>query len=156
RSVVDVHVGAGEQRGRLRCFDERFARLRLSTPLPLAPGDRMVLRSSGAQVTVGGAEVLDVAPARRTVDALARVALPLADRVLAASPWCTAQEFGRLAGRGASPDEAERVGQWLVAPSELERVRTRARALARDGWPAITSVAATCGIEVAQLRAALG
>ena len=74
RGMVDVHVGSGEQRGALRMLDEDggYARLRLSTPLPLAPGDRLVLRSSGAQATVGGAVVLDVAPARRTVDARAR------------------------------------------------------------------------------------
>ena len=83
RATVDVHVGSGEQRGALRVLDEEgaYARIRVTTPLPLAPGDRLVLRSSGAQATVGGAEVLDVAPARRTVDALTRAHLPLAARV---------------------------------------------------------------------------
>jgi selenocysteine-specific elongation factor len=158
RGMVDVHVGSGEQRGALRLLDEdgAYARVRLSRPLPLAPGDRMVLRSSGAQTTVGGAEVLDVAPARRTVDALARAHLPLAARVLASRPWCTASEFATLAGRPAEAGDAERVGEWLVTPEELARVRARAAELGRDGWPAVTTIAAACGVEVAQLRAAVG
>src|SRR6202023_1940185 len=58
RGTVDVHVGSGEQRGALRLLDEDggYARVRLPTPLPLAPGDRLVLRSSGAQAAGGGAE----------------------------------------------------------------------------------------------------
>ncbi len=158
RAMVDVHVGSGEQRGALRLLDEdgNYARVRLSRPLPLAPGDRLVLRSSGAQATVGGAEVLDVAPARRTVDALTRALLPPASRVLAARPWCTPSEFAMLAGRPVAAGEAEQVGDWLVTPEELARVRARATELGRDGWPAVTTVATACGVEVAQLRAAVG
>jgi len=158
RGAVDVHVGSGEQRGALRVLDDDggYARVRLSRPLPLAPGDRLVLRSSGAQATVGGAEVLDVAPARRTVDALARARLPVAARVFAARPWCTSSEFAMLAGRPAVAGEAERVSDWLVTPEELSRVRARAAEMGRDGWPAITTVAAACRVEVAQLRAAIG
>jgi selenocysteine-specific elongation factor len=156
RGVVDIHVGSGEQQARLQLLhdDGSLARLRLSSPVPLAPGDRMVLRSSGAQATVGGAVVLDIAPPRRSADAPVRSRLSLSQRVLAAQPWCTPAEFARLSG-GASPEGCERVGAWLVAPEELERVRSRAAALARDGWPPITSVAAACGVEVAQLRAAI-
>jgi selenocysteine-specific elongation factor len=156
RGVVDVHIGSGEQSGRLRWLDAdgAFARVRLSAPVPLVPGDSLVLRSSGARATVAGAVVLDLAPARRTADALSRMDMPLTGRVLAARRWCTPDEFARLSG-GASPDGCERVGAWLVLPSELARVRTRAAELARDGWPPITSVAAACGVTVPQLRAAI-
>ena len=158
RMRIDVHAGSGEQRGLMRILDDdgSYARVRLTTPLPLAPGDRFVLRSSGAQTTVAGAEILDVAPARRTADALARCSLPLAQRVLAARPWVTPSEFARLAGRAAGAEEAARAGAWLVAPEELRRVRDRATELLRDDWPAITTVADSCGVEVAQLRAAMG
>jgi selenocysteine-specific elongation factor len=158
RMNVDIHAGSGEQRGQLRLFDDDggFARVRLTTPLPLAPGDRFVLRSSGAQNTIAGAEILDIAPARRTVDALTRCAMPLAARVLAARPWVTPAEFARRAGRAARAEDAERAGAWLVAPEELRRVRECATELLRDDWPAITTIAASCGVEVAQLRAAMG
>ncbi|MGH9291339.1 MAG: selenocysteine-specific translation elongation factor [Acidimicrobiales bacterium] len=39
-----------------------FVRLSLPVPLPLLPGDRYVLRESGRAETVGGGEILDVAP----------------------------------------------------------------------------------------------
>jgi selenocysteine-specific elongation factor len=145
RAIVDVHLGSGEQLGHLRVLDGDFARIRLSIPAALAPGDRLILRSSGARKTLGGAEVLDVAPARRT-----RASLPLVERVFAASPWCTPAEFARLSG-GASTDGALTVGQWLVLPAELERVRVCAAARTRDS---VTEVAAACGVSVAQLRAA--
>jgi selenocysteine-specific elongation factor len=158
RSAVDVHAGSGEQHGRLRLLDDEgsFARLRLDTPLPLAPGDRLILRSSGARATVGGAVVLDVAPARRTSDALTRLARPVTERVFDARPWCTREEFAMLAGRAATEGDGVQVGAWLTTPAELERVRARAAELSRDGWPAITVVAAACNVEVAQLRAAIG
>jgi selenocysteine-specific elongation factor len=38
-------------------------------PLPLLPGDRFVLRESGRDETVGGGEVLDVAPVVRASEA---------------------------------------------------------------------------------------
>jgi selenocysteine-specific elongation factor len=158
RSMLDAHIGSGEQRARVRLLDEGgFARVTLARPLPLAPGDRIVLRSSGARATIGGAEVLDIEPARRTADAVARLALPLEARVFAARPWCTPEEFARLSGVSApaSPDVVQ-VGAWYVTEGELARVRARAAEVARDGWPAITTVAAACGVEVAQLRAALG
>jgi selenocysteine-specific elongation factor len=155
RGRVDVHAGSGELSGRLRILDGDIARLVLDRPLPLAPGDRLVIRSSGAQSTLGGATVLDVSPPRRTADAVARARLSLSDRVLAAVPWCTADEYARLAG-ALPPADATRIGEWIVTAAELERVRTRAAELSRDGWPPITSMAAACGVTVPQLRAALG
>ncbi|MFM8971285.1 MAG: selenocysteine-specific translation elongation factor [Actinomycetota bacterium] len=158
RTEVTVHVGSGEQRARLRLLDDEgtSARVRFDRPVVLAPGDRIVLRSTGARATVGGATVLDLAPARRTADALTRLARPLGARVLAARPWCRPDEFTRLAGRPPGDDDGEPVGEWIVAPTELARVRARATELARDGWPPITTLAADCGVEVGQLRAALG
>jgi len=159
RGRVDVHVGSDEQTGRLRLLDTegRYGRLALATPLPLAPGDRLVLRSSARQATIGGAVVLDVAPARRTADAVERLPLPLGARVLAARPWCSRADVERLAGDAAALDGfAERAGEWYVAPAELARVRARAAELARDGWPSMAAVAAGCGIDGARLRAALG
>jgi selenocysteine-specific elongation factor len=158
RSVVDVHTGSGEQGGRLRLLDDAgsFARLRLDTPLPLAPGDRLILRSSGARATVGGAVVLDVAPARRTGDALTRLTRSVTERVFDARPWVTPDEFAMLAGRAATEADGVQAGAWLTTPAELERVRARAAELSRDGWPAITVVATACNVEVAQLRAAIG
>ncbi len=158
RGPVAAHVGSGEQVARLRILDDdsRFGRLRFTSPLPLAPGDRIVLRSSGAQATVGGAVVLDVAPARRTTDAVARLERPLGERVLAARPWCTRSELARLAGdEHAADGDAVAVGRWLVAPATIAAVRRRLHELTQSGEVTLASAAAACGIDRAQLRAVL-
>src|SRR5207245_10317326 len=77
-----------------------FARLRLDVPLPLQPGDRIVLRDSGSQATVGGAEVLDVSPVGRARLAAGRLPLPIGRRLLAGRPWLRPSEIGPLAGVG--------------------------------------------------------
>jgi selenocysteine-specific elongation factor len=158
RGTFHAHAGSGEQLARLRPLDDdgRFARLKLSTPLPLAPGDRLVLRSSGAAATVAGAEVLDVVTARRTIDAIDRLRLPLGERVLAARPWCTRAEMGRLAGDEHAGDEcAVEAGTWLIAPETLARVRGRAAEMVEAGSATLPAVAAACGIDTNRLRAAL-
>jgi selenocysteine-specific elongation factor len=158
RATVHAHAGSGEQLARLRVLDDegKFGRLILTTPLPLAPGDRLVLRSPGAQTTVAGAEVLDVAPARRTLDAAERLRLPLGARVLAARPWCTRAEMARLAGdEHAADGYAAAAGSWLVAPETLARVRARAGEMVEVGRAMLSTVAAACGIDAARLRAAL-
>ena len=158
RGAVHAHVGSGEQLARLRMLDDegRFGRLRLTTALPLAPGDHIVLRSSGEQATVGGAEVLDVAPARRTADAVERLARPLGERVLDARPWCTVAEMARLAGDAhAADDDAVAIGNWLVAPATIAAVRDRARAMTDTGEVTLSEVATACGIDSPRLRVAL-
>src|SRR5262249_47184018 len=54
RGAVHAHVGSGEHVAHLRTLesDGRYARLWLPVALPLAPGDRLVLRSSGRHATV--------------------------------------------------------------------------------------------------------
>jgi selenocysteine-specific elongation factor len=158
RGTVHAHVGSGEQLARLRLLDEggRFGRLSFPTPLPLTPGDRLVLRSPGEQATVAGAEVLDVEPARRTVAAVDRLGLTPGARVLAAVPWCTRAEMARLAGDEHAADVcAVPVGPWLVSPETLARVRARAAETVEDTWAPLSTVAAACGIDIPRLRAAL-
>ena len=91
RGRLAAHIGSGDHPVDWRVLDAegRFARLRLDTALPIAPGDRVVVRSTGRRATVCGARVLDVQPARRAADAPARLALPLEERVLDARPWLT-------------------------------------------------------------------
>lgn len=158
RGTVHAHVGSGEQLARLRLLDEdgRFGRLSFPTPLPLTPGDRLVLRSPGEQATVAGAEVLDVEPARRTLAAVDRLGLTPGARVLAAVPWCTRAEMARLAGDEHAADAcAVPVGPWLVSPETLARVRARAAETVQHTWAPLSTVATACGIDIPRLRAAL-
>ncbi len=165
RARMQAHLGSGETAARIRILDDaaRFARVHLPTALPLAPGDRIVLRSSARQTTVGGGEILDIAPARRVV-ALARLDLPLGARLMRATPWTTPEQLARVAGASDAAENIERdgdalrVGEWLVAPGELARVRAHVTAAVKaDTGPGVTlaTLAHACGIDARRLRAAL-
>lgn len=149
RNRVQVYAGSGEHGATFRVLDpqSRFARLRLETPLPLAPGDRLVLRDPGKGRTVAGVEVLDVAPTRKAADAAAVLGLPLGERLIAAHRWVPVADLGRLAGlpdgevdgfvAGLVTDGiAERADDWLVEPATRTRLRdetrTRVAAFHRD------------------------
>jgi selenocysteine-specific elongation factor len=176
RGAYKAYIGSGEHDVRLRLIDEegRYARLRLDGPLPLAPGDRLVLRETGRQETVGGAEVLDVAPVGRVRLAPARLEQPLGPRLLAGRPWLKAPELVALAG--VDPSGAERlakeliaseaavaVGGYLVAAPALEETRrrvTEAVAEHHQRHPLepgleLTALAPGLGLDPPRLRAAL-
>ena len=140
RNRVQVYAGSGEHGATFRLLDAdgRFARLRLETPLPLAPGDRLVLRDPGKGRTVAGVEVLDVAPVRKAADAAAVLGLPLGERLMRAHHWVPVAELGRVAGLpdadvvgfvdGLVADgTAERAEDWLVDPATRARLREEAR-----------------------------
>jgi selenocysteine-specific elongation factor len=141
RGSIHAYVGSGEQRASLRVLDDdgRFGRLRLLAPAPLAPGDRLVLRSSARRATVGGGEVLDTRPARRTADAIARLTRPLPERLVASGGWQTVGEIARAGG--VNRDQAEemaseltrrgvavRLDRWIVDAEECARLRARVHA----------------------------
>ncbi|HEX6312311.1 MAG TPA: selenocysteine-specific translation elongation factor [Acidimicrobiia bacterium] len=177
RAVVQCHVGSGEREGRLRVLGNggTFGRLRLAgRPVPLAPGDRIVVRDPGRSCTVGGAEVLDVAPTGKAADAPARLGLALGARLLAASPWLRIDDLGPRSGLGpaqvddlvaelARAGRAAVVDGWLVETETLERVRAgageRAAAFHRsrplEVGIELSVLAAGLGVDAVRLRAAL-
>jgi selenocysteine-specific elongation factor len=176
RGAYKAYAGSGEYDVRLRVLDQegRYARLRLDEALPLAPGDRLVLRETGRQETVGGAEILDVAPLGRARLAPPRLVLPLGPRLLAGRPWLKGADLVRLAG--VDPVAAEQlakdlvgagaalpVGEWLVAATALEETRRRAAEAVADHHRRsplepgleLSVLAAGLGLDPARLRAAL-
>ena len=176
RGVLQAHVGSSVYPARVRPLDDgRFARVRLvGAALPLAPGDRLVLRSSARRTTVAGAVVLDVTPTRRAVDAGARLVLPLGERILAARPWTRADEIVAAAGTdraGAiallddlvARGRAQAVGGWTVATETLTALRAEALRLAaayHERHPIahgieLAGLASRLGLDPARLRAAL-
>ena len=181
QGMYKAYIGSGEHDVRLRLIratseggDGLFGRLRLDVPLPLQPGDRIVLRDSGSQATVGGAEVLDVSPVGRARLAADRLPLPAERRILAGRPWLRPAEIAALAGVG--PDEAKHLaeelvrsgaarpaGEHLVATGMLDELRRRALELVADfhkrqplepGFD-LPALAAALGLDSARARAAL-
>ena len=124
RGAHVIHVGSGEWPVRLRILGpdtiapggEGLVRLHLATALPLVPGDRYVLRESGRNETIGGGEVLDVAPVLPASKARPDRDV---DRVVRERGWVRADELVALTGvrRDAT------VGGWVVAPSALAAVQ---------------------------------
>ena len=182
QGMYKAYIGSGEHDVRLRLIrsssegagDGLFGRVRLDTPLPLQPGDRIVLRDSGSQATVGGAEVLDVSPVGRARLAADRLPLPAGQRILAGRPWLRPADIAALAGIG--PDEAKHLaeelvrsgaarpaGEHLVATETLDELRRRALELVADhhkrrplepGFE-LPALAAALGLDAARARAAL-
>lgn len=59
---LSVHLGTATVSARCRPFDAEHMRLRLSRPLPMMIGDRILLRGTDGRAVLGGAQVLDVEP----------------------------------------------------------------------------------------------
>lgn len=129
RGAYAVYIGSGEYPAKLRVLgpgaadgdvsigpgESGLVRLHLSSSLPLLPGDRYVLRESGRSETVGGGEILDVAPLLPP-----RRAAPDRDpdRVVAERGWMTPDELALLTGETRLPT----FGRWIVGPGRVEEL----------------------------------
>ena len=130
RGAYVAYIGSAEIPVRLRVLghesigpgDDGLVRLHLAWPVPLVHGDRFVLRESGRDETVGGGEVLDVAPVLP-----ASKARPDHDveRVVREHGWISADDLEALTGERRDPT----VGRWVVDPGALtataDDLRTR-------------------------------
>jgi selenocysteine-specific elongation factor len=124
RGAFVAYLGAGEHPVRVRVLgtealapgSEGAVRLFLPVALPLLPGDRFVLRESGRDETVGGGEILDIAPILRASHARPDRSI---ERVVAERGWVTATEVAELTGERVAP----MVGEWLTTPEALAAMR---------------------------------
>jgi selenocysteine-specific elongation factor len=120
RGAYLAYLGSGEHPVRVRVLGSEgiapgghgAVRLHLAAPVPLLPGDRYVLRESGRDETIGGGEVLDVAPvlpaARARPDRFV-------DRVVAERGWIDADELEALTGERRPPV----LGRWVAPPGAV-------------------------------------
>jgi selenocysteine-specific elongation factor len=121
RGAYQAYLGSGEHAVRLRVLGEEAiapgkvgaVRLHLPVAVPLLPGDRFILRESGRDETVGGGEVLDVAPVLPASKARPSRSV---DRVVAERGWVAADDLERMTGERREPN----VGRWVVAPAALQ------------------------------------
>jgi selenocysteine-specific elongation factor len=144
RGAYQLYAGSGEHSVRLRVLGaeaippggQGLVRLHLPASLPLLPGDRYVLRESGRGETVGGGEVLDVAPVLPAAKARPSRSV---ERVIDERGWVDGEQLQRLTGEWRPPT----VGRWVVAPAEL--------AATREAVLAAVTQAGDPGLDVAQL-----
>jgi selenocysteine-specific elongation factor len=120
RGAHALHVGSAEVGVRVRVLgpsalapgDQGLVRLHLASGLALQPGDRFVLREHGRGETVGGGEILDVAPVLPASRARPDRSV---ERVVAERGWVAADELERLVGVEVAPT----VPGWVVSPAAL-------------------------------------
>ncbi len=120
RGAYAAYIGSGEFPVKLRVLGSQslapgnagLVRLHLGAALPLMPGDRFVLRESGRDETVGGGEVLDVAPVRPASKAQPDRSV---DRVIDERGWVTVDDLQAITGERRAPT----VGAWVVSPAAL-------------------------------------
>ena len=121
RGAYLAYIGSGEFPVKLRVLGHDaipaggygLVRLHLATSLPLVLGDRYVLRESGRDETVGGGEVLDVAPVLPASKAAPDRSI---DRVIAERGWVTVDDLEALTGERREP----MLGQAVVSPRWLQ------------------------------------
>jgi selenocysteine-specific elongation factor len=159
-------VGSGEHAVRVRLLDEDagFARVRFDTAVPLAVGDRFVLRDPARARTIAGAQVLDVESALPAAAAPAALTLDPIPRLLASHGWLSRPELARFLDRDTQEvdelvddaltlDAVVAVATWLAPPGDLARLRADAqRAVDTHHDTAPLSP----GIELATLASQLG
>ncbi len=172
RGAYHVHLGSGAWPARLRLVDEETALIRLSARVPLAMGDRFILREVGRRAVVGGGRVLDPAPARsgraaaKTAAALRAVldrdADEGADALLAARGSAELSALKAHSG-GGTPSVGLVADGRAIAPIEADRLLERAATEVasyheanplRPGIPR-ASLAGSLGISIGQLEALL-
>ncbi len=122
RGAYFAYVGSGEFPVRLRVLGpdsiaaghSGLVRLHIlaTSPRPLLPGDRFVLRESGRDETVGGGEVLDVAP--KLPASRARPDRDV-DRVISEHGWLAVDDLEAMTGELRNPT----VGNWVVSDGRL-------------------------------------
>ncbi len=136
RGAYQVYLGSGEHAVRLRVLGEEAIapgkvgaiRLHLPVPVTLLPGDRFIVRESGRDETVGGGEVLDVAPVLAASKARPSRSV---DRVVAERGWVSADDLERMTGERREPN----VGRWVVAPAAREAALAELRAAIEGAGP---------------------
>src|SRR3954454_15197052 len=126
RGAYMAYVGSRELPVRLRLLGGEMlapgqrgsVRLFLPVPLPMLPGDRYVLRESGRDETIGGGQVLDIAPVSRAAHAAPDGTV---DRAISERGWVDVGELELLTGVDVEPT----VGHWATTSALLEATRDR-------------------------------
>ena len=143
---LTLHVGTAAVPVRTQVLADGVVRLRLATALPLAVGDRAVLRDPGRHAVLAGVDILVVDPPTRrqrsrAPDAAASAPAPTAalvawlrdhpgqapSREQLASWALTPRDLAHAADRG----EILRIGGVVVAPDAVDRAEWAVRGLAQ-------------------------
>ena len=124
RSLVHFHTGTTELTGRVVLYgrdllkpgEKAFSQIRFREPVTVMAGDRFIIRRFSPLMTIGGGEILDVSPKRRTRDERLRD--------LAILEQGTLQEkiLVKVLQSGLNGNSMDDIAGWIsVELSELQR-----------------------------------
>ncbi len=153
RGAYTVAIGSGEHPAQLRVIGAEaiapgargWIRARIPTALPLLPGDRFILRESGRSETVGGGEIVEIAPVRTVGRAQPDRSV---DRVIAERGPLTPHDLESLTGERRSPN----LGLWVIAPAALEALRVAVAEAVQSAGPLGLDVATLADVQREALR----
>lgn len=136
RGAYQAYFGSGEGTVEVRVLGAEtikpgttgLVRLLLRAALPFVPGDRYILREAGRGETIGGGEILDIAPVLPA--AKARPDRSVA-RVVRERGWVEADDLERMTGVRTPPV----IGNWVVDPDALAAATERLRARIEAAGP---------------------
>ena len=136
RGAYTVSIGSGEHPAQLRVIGRDaiapgatgFVRIRVPLALPLLPGDRFVLRESGRAETVGGGEIVEIAPVRPVSKAHPDRSI---ERIVAERGPILPADLEALTGER----RAATFGRWLVAPERVAEIRDSVAQAVADAGP---------------------
>lgn len=161
KGAYQIHLGSSAHQVDIDTIKDDYALLRIGRDLPLAVGDRFILRDTGRRLVIGGGRVLDPAPGptRRALTDAPSIdpdSTPdqIADRLLAIRRIDSVRRLTAHSG-GGSALSALVVGDRVVEPGLVEELVARAVTLVetehsarplRDGLP-IATLAERLGVE---------
>jgi selenocysteine-specific elongation factor len=121
RTPVHFHAGTADIIGAVRPLFDGFVRIRLRQPLLLLPGDRFIIRKFSPVITIGGGEVIEVEPPRKS-RASRLASLNILDRAaLLVKESIHGMAKGELLWRlGEAVTTGVTVGEWCIDPAWLE------------------------------------
>ncbi|HXN61159.1 MAG TPA: selenocysteine-specific translation elongation factor [Acidimicrobiales bacterium] len=137
RGAYVAYVGSGEYPVRLQILggsqrinpgQTLFVRLWLPAKLPAVPGDRYILRDAGRRETIGGGEVLDVAPVLPAARAKPDRSIT---RVVAERGWVDVEDLERMTGHKSRAT----TGRWVVDPRALAMAASELMELVDNAEP---------------------
>lgn len=123
-----MHVGTARRDVAIRLLPLTMSsiRVRFDRPLPLSPGDHVVIRHSGSDTTVAGGVVLDAAPLSRVSRATPDGTV---ESILAGRGWIHTSDATRLTGRRVKAV----VGNWVASGEIVEKTAARLSAMLDHG-----------------------
>ncbi len=132
RGAYQIHIGSSAHRVSIIAMTGDRAVLGLDRPVPMATGDRFILRDTGRQLVIGGGRVVDPAPAKtkRALEKTATIDPDMGPDRLATHLLSVRgiDSIGRIQAHsgGGTPSEAVSVGDLAVDPTLMEALAQRA------------------------------